>query len=275
MPSFPILSEPSLGIKKGVPLKHILGVEAVTQLAKNLASVDPKFKSKGFIAEGMVGLEELELMDRGRHLARVLERFLPDDYERAVQMICASMTPARETVEDLGIQTFFYLPYSCYFSQYGVTEDRYEISMQGLYELTMRYTAEYAIRPYFLKFQEHTLKKMHDWMHDPNPHVRRLCSEGCRPILPWGLRLPAFLDDPNLTLPLLEALKDDEELYVRRSVANHLGDLAKKNPEWVFELCERWLEGASPERKWVIRHAVRYWAKKEDSHALALRKHAK
>ena len=94
-------------------------------------------------------------------------------------------------------------------------------------------------------------------------------------MLPWGQRLPVLLHDPELTLPLLEALKDDEELYVRRSVANHLGDLAKANPEWVFQVCERWLKDASRERKWVIRHAVRYWAKKEDARALEIRARAK
>ena len=59
-------------------------------------------------------------------------------------------------------------------------------------------------------------------------------------------------------LPILEALKDDADLYVRRSVANHVGDIAKDHPELAFELCERWVAGASNERKRLIRHAVRH-----------------
>jgi 3-methyladenine DNA glycosylase AlkC len=75
-------------------------------------------------------------------------------------------------------------------------------------------------------------------------------------------------------LPILEALRDDSDLYVRRSVANHLDDIAKDHPALVFELCERWLEGASSERKWLVRHAVRHPAKKGVKAALRLRQHA-
>jgi hypothetical protein len=84
----------------------------------------------------------------------------------------------------------------------------------------------------------------------------------------------AGITDPRPTLPILEALRDDSDLYVRRSVANHLDDIAKDHPALVFELCERWLEGASSERKWLVRHAVRHPAKKGVKAALRLRQHA-
>ena len=76
-------------------------------------------------------------------------------------------------------------------------------------------------------------------------------------------------------IPILEALRDDPEEYVRRSVANHLGDIAKDHPELAFEICERWVSGASEERKWLIRHAVRHPAKKGTAAALRLRELAK
>jgi len=114
------------------------------------------------------------------------------------------------------------------------------------------------------------------WLSDPNPHVRRLCSEGTRPKLPWGKRIKSFVANPQPTLPILEHLKNDESLYVRRSVANHLGDIAKDHPEIAFSTCERWLnEGASNQLKWVVRHAVRYHAKKGDDRALEIRSRAK
>ena len=100
----------------------------------------------------------------------------------------------------------------------------------------------------------------------------RSCSEGSRPRLPWAMRIPAFIKDPRPVLPILEALKDDPDLYVRRSVANHLGDIAKDHPQLAFEVCKRWIEGASPERRWLIRHAVRHPAKKGVKVALRLRK---
>jgi len=79
--------------------------------------------------------------------------------------------------------------------------------------------------------------------------------------------------NPKLALPILEALKDDPDLYVRRSVANHVGDIAKDHLDFALDLSERWLEGgrASDGRKWLIRHAVRYPAKRGDRRAQRIR----
>jgi 3-methyladenine DNA glycosylase AlkC len=142
-------------------------------------------------------------------------------------------------------------------------------------ELTRRFSAEFSMRPFLIRWPERTLARLLEWTRDPDPHVRRLCSEGARPRLPWAMRIAAFIADPRPTLPILEVLKDDAELYVRRSVANHLGDIAKDHPALAFETCERWLEGASPERRWVIRHALRHPAKKGVKVAVELRQRAK
>ena len=91
------------------------------------------------------------------------------------------------------------------------------------------------------------------------------------------MRLPEFQADPHLTLPLLESLRDDPELYVRRSVANHLGDIAKDHLELVLDVCETWLEeldgsdeAKDENRRWIVRHAVRHPAKKENRRALKI-----
>ena len=118
------------------------------------------------------------------------------------------------------------------------------------------------------------MERLQAWTTDSDPHVRRLCSEGTRPRLPWAMRIPAFVKDPRPTLPILETLKDDTDLYVRRSVANHLGDIAKDHPALVFDLCSRWLADASEERRWLIRHAIRHPARKGVKEALRLRKAA-
>lgn len=131
------------------------------------------------------------------------------------------------------------------------------------------------MRPFLIHQPERTLERLREWTRDPDPNVRRLCSEGARPRLPWAQRIPAFIRDPRPVLPILEALKDDPELYVRRSVANHVGDIAKDHPDLAFDLCRRWLEGASDGRKWLIRHAVRHPAKHGVKAALELRKLAR
>jgi len=100
-------------------------------------------------------------------------------------------------------------------------------------------------------------------------------QRGTRPGLPWAQRIPAFVENPTLTIPILEALRNDEDLYVRWSVANHLGDIAKDHPDRVFEICENWLIESSNEVRWIIRHALRYPAKKGNKAALQLRAAAK
>ena len=75
--------------------------------------------------------------------------------------------------------------------------------------------------------------------------MRRLVSEGTRPRLPWAPRLRAFQKDPRPVLELLELLKDDPELYVRRSVANNLNDIGKDHPALLTAVAKRWLRGAS------------------------------
>jgi len=113
-------------------------------------------------------------------------------------------------------------------------------------------------------------KVLQEWGKDENFHVRRLVSEGTRTRLPWGMRLHFLIEDPSPVIPLLEMLKDDPELYVRRSVANNLNDLTKDHPDMVLDLLEEWNEGASENTKWVISHALRGLAKAGNLRALAL-----
>jgi 3-methyladenine DNA glycosylase AlkC len=121
--------------------------------------------------------------------------------------------------------------------------------------------------------QQHTkatLDKLESWLNDPSEHVRRLISEGTRPRLPWASRLPAFQKEPAPVLKLLEALKDDSSLYVRRSVANNLNDIGKDNPAAMLDTAERWMKDASPERAWIVKHALRVAVKNAEPRALAL-----
>jgi 3-methyladenine DNA glycosylase AlkC len=89
------------------------------------------------------------------------------------------------------------------------------------------------------------------------------------------MKIDSLVKDPSPTIPILEQLKNDPDLYVRRSVANHVGDIAKDNIELALELCEKWLKNASPELKWVIRHALRNPVKKGNKKAIEIRKAAK
>jgi 3-methyladenine DNA glycosylase AlkC len=229
-------------IQKGMSLADLLDLEAIDCLAHNINLVHPAFDGKAFQRTAGNGLKPLSILQRGHHLARALREHLPERYADAVHILVQSLTPPQTDTEDLGLGVFFYLPHVSFVATYGLDpahnggRDPFEISMSAQYELTRRFSAEFSIRPFLIRWPERTLAQLEQWTDDPDPHVRRLCSEGTRPRLPWAIRIPAFIKDPRPVLPILEALKDDPDLYVRRSVANHLGDIAKDHPRLAFEL---------------------------------------
>lgn len=147
-------------------------------------------------------------------------------------------------------------------------------ALDYLSQMTEYFSAEFAIRPLIKKDVETCLAVLQNWTQHDNHHVRRLVSEGTRPRLPWGIRLHEFIEAPQLVLPLLESLRDDPEEYVRRSVANHLNDLAKDHPQLIIDVASNWLNNVPaavlPNRKKLVRHACRTLLKQGNSQALAL-----
>jgi len=141
--------------------------------------------------------------------------------------------------------------------------------LQALQAMTQRLTAEFAIRPFIARHPALALATLQRWLADPSAHVRRLVSEGSRPRLPWGLRLQALVADPTPTLPLLRVLQDDPSAYVRRSVANHLNDIAKDHPALIARWLAEHLPGASDDRRALLRHASRSLIKAGDGPVLA------
>src|ERR671914_2165002 len=250
------------------PLKDSYGPDVPRRIGAMIAAVDPAFPVEAFVADALDGYESLELTPRARHIAHALGRHLPEDYERAIEILVASLGPKLDSPELTGMDVFVYMPHVFFVAEYG--GDHFEASMRAQYELTQRFSAEYSIRVFLERYPDATLARLREWALDPSVHVRRLVSEGTRPRLPWAPRLRAFQDDPRPVLDLLELLKDDPELYVRRSVANNLNDIGKDNPAALVETCRRWLEGASAERLRLVRHALRPAVERGDPDALAL-----
>lgn len=248
------------------PLINQYGEHIPRQIAAQISSVYERFNADQFVDNALKGYHSLDLMARGRHIAEALHHHLPADYEEAIRLLVASMGSRLERDEGNSMAPFLYLPHSFYIARYGL--EHFEASMQAQYELTQRFTAEFCIRPYLEQHTEATLERLHLWAEDNNHHVRRLVSEGTRPRLPWASRLKEFQKDPAPVLALLEKLKDDPELYVRRSVANNLNDIGKDHPELLTSTTRRWLDQASPERLWLIRHALRSMIKQGQSEAL-------
>jgi 3-methyladenine DNA glycosylase AlkC len=252
-------------------LKHLYGLPLAESLAQNIATIHPPFPASDFLRDYAAQYEALELKGRVRALANLLGRYLPADYPQALQILLGVMGPAKTTEADIFADSHHIWVLTDYVETYGLGD--FERSMTALYELTKRATAEFAIRPFIIRYPEQSLALLETWAHDPNLHVRRLVSEGTRPRLPWAPQLKAFIADPTPTLRLLEILKDDPEHYVRQSVANHLKDISKDHPDRLMSLMETWQIGATSTRWWIICNALRPLFNIGNDRALAILGH--
>ena len=188
-------------IQKGFPLKMVLDNEAVNQLAENLHHVHPLFNKEAFIEDAMNGIDALSITQRSAHIADAMNTHLPESYPEAIAIILQSLTPPLKETEGNGLAVLFYMPHCSFVAKYGI--DSFEISMNVQYELTKRFSCEYSIRPFIVNEQHKTLQVLYKWMNDEDPHIRRLCSEGSRPRLPWSTKIDSFVKDPSPTIGIL------------------------------------------------------------------------
>lgn len=204
-------------IQHGVPLKELMGRRLIALIGESLAAVVAGFDVQRFQARAMKDLDKLELKERALSIAHAMAEQMPSSFDELAPLLMKSFGPPLEATDGNGLAPFFYFPHTHLIAAYGVSS--FESGMAANYEVTKRFTAEFSIRPFLIEHRSQCLKVLRRWAKDSNAHVRRLVSEGTRPRLPWAMRLPQFQADPNLSLPLLELLKDDPELYVRRSAA--------------------------------------------------------
>ncbi|HYC38273.1 MAG TPA: hypothetical protein VEC19_17735 [Usitatibacter sp.] len=242
------------------------GAPVVRGIAAAIRDAHPPFASRDFVRSALRGFEPLDLMARARAIAQALAGHLPRDFPQAADILVRSLGPPLGTTGGHGMAPFFYLPHSFFVAAHGL--GHFEESMRAQYEITQRFTAEFSIRVFLERTPDRTLARLREWTADPSVHVRRLVSEGTRPRLPWAPRLRAFQRDPTPVLELLERLKDDPELYVRRSVANNLNDIGKDHPAIAAETARRWLAGGAPHRRWIVAHALRSAVKRAEPGAL-------
>jgi 3-methyladenine DNA glycosylase AlkC len=251
-------------------LKEFFCPDLVRRLATDIVAVHPDFPERTFVKRASAGLDSLELLDRGKHIANALAETLPSAYPQAIAILLRSLGPEHETDELIGVgmAPFFYLPHLVFVAERGL--DHFDLSMRAQYELTKRFSAESSIRAYIARDPERTMAVLRKWSGDRNAHVRRLVSEGTRLRLPWAQRVAWLDENPERVLELLELLKDDPSSLVRRSVANNLNDLGKVRPDLLAATSTAWLENASEERRGLIEHALRSAIKRGNADALRL-----
>lgn len=233
--------------------------KSVSHLANCISENYKGFDKNKFINEVFdKDFEKKELKERMRHVAKTLKNNLPDDYKDAVKILM-EIAPHITGFDAMCLPDFVEL--------YGL--EHWDLSFEALEVFTKSCSSEFAVRPFIAKDPDKAMKIMYVFAESDNHHVRRLASEGCRPMLPWAMALPEFKKDPHKILPILEKLKDDESEYVRKSVANNLNDISKNHPELVLDICEKW-QGNSNKTDWIIKQACRTMLKTGNKRAMVL-----
>ncbi|MDQ7747237.1 DNA alkylation repair protein [Hydrogenophaga pseudoflava] len=265
------------------PFKNLISTRTVNTAGRHLQRVWPRFNRAAFERQAASGLDALEFKARAMQLADALEATLPDRFAHAADLIEASLAPPTALdadgepvglannehggADEAGLRGWVVWSLAEFVARRGM--DDLPRALACLHALTQRFSAEFAIRPFIQRHPNAVFATLAQWVHDPSAHVRRLVSEGSRPRLPWGLRLQALVADPSPSLPLLRALQDDASAYVRRSVANHLNDIAKDHPDLVAGWVQTHRPGASAHREALLRHASRSLVKQGHAPTLA------
>ncbi|WP_174254576.1 DNA alkylation repair protein [Burkholderia sp. S171] len=240
-------------------LKEIFNERRFRDMALDVKAVYPSFDTRRFLKISLAELDDLTLMQRLRRMTQALRATLPADYRQALEVLRALALRI-----DNGFATLV-LP--DYVGQYGL--DDFDVSMDALKFFTAFGSSEFAVREFLRKDLKRALAIMEIWSRDDSDAVRRLASEGSRPRLPWSFRLDAILVDPSLAAPILENLRSDTSLYVRKSVANHLNDVTKSHPEWVLDRLATWpIENAHT--AWIAKRALRSLIKAGNGRALTV-----
>ncbi len=259
-------------MSSGFSLKdQLFNREKVEYLAGLFQSADRSFKAQDFVGQTMKELTFLELKQRIVHIATHLERFLSIDFAVAADQILAALPPPLDpnnTDDDFG--DFIFAPLGEFVVRNGLSVQHRKLSLKLLHAITQRFSMEYAIRFFINSWPKESLAELKKWSNDKNYHVRRLVSEGTRPMLPWSGRLKI---DASYALPLLDVLHADPTRYVTRSVANHLNDISKSNPTVVLETLKRWKtqrKQSATELNWMTRHSLRTLVKQGNADALHL-----
>jgi 3-methyladenine DNA glycosylase AlkC len=249
---------------------HLFNPEKVNKIASEIAAFYPAFDKERFVTDVLHEFPNLELKERIYHIAHSLNKHLPIPYSEAVKVLLNSLpAPCNPNLSDNDFGDFIYAPHSHFIVAFGCNKEHVHLSLNALEQITTRCSAEDAIRYFINAFPEETMAQITEWTRHPHYHVRRLASEGTRPKLPWCIKINL---SPEQGLPILNKLYSDSTRFVIRSVANHLNDISKSQPELVIETLKKWQAQKAQNQKemdFIIRHSLRTLIK--NGHAEALK----
>lgn len=237
--------------------KDYYNVSCARLIGEKLLSVYSSFAYDAFVAYIKKHVAGKTFHDRQDVFADAFEQFLTPSYEKNIGLFHKIL--GEELQQDTGmfIHGWWLWPVGRYVQRHGAKYP--EVSLGFIYELTKRFTGEFAIRPIIAVYPKETLKTLQEWSIDPNVHVRRLSSEAIRTRLPWGQKLPIVLEYKPMVQKILTNLKDAPEKFVQKSVGNNINNLFKDDPVFAVHIITTWQKAKtlSPAAKWIIKHGSR------------------
>jgi len=256
---------------QGYSLKdQLFNLEKIRYLAGLFGQASAGFDVPEFEARVMSRLLDLELKERMAWIAECLAVALPGALPEVAGTLRAALPPPLgpdRNDDDFG--DFIFAPLGDFVVNAGL-EAHPDLSLELLQEITQRFSMEWAIRPFVNRWPDLVMERMAGWSSHPSTHVRRLVSEGTRPRLPWGQGIGLTPEEP---LALLDVLHSDATRYVTRSVANHLNDITRKDPDLAMDRLEAWQAQARQDQAelgWMTRHALRGLVKAGNPRALRM-----
>ena len=241
--------------------KDYYDLDCAKLIADKILRVDSTFNKKGFVSYLKKEIPDKEFTARQDAFADAFEKYLDEDYTNNISLFEKILGEELQTTEGMFTYGWWLWPVGRYVQRNGLKN--YHASINFIYELTKRFTGEFAIRTLLESYPKKTMPIMVKWSRDKNVHVRRLASEGVRIKLPWAKKLTVALDEFESFKKILTNLKHDKEKFVQKSVGNNLNDLMKEEPELANQIIKDWRnENPSKETLWIIKHGTRSLRKK-------------
>ncbi len=241
--------------------KDYYDLECAQLLAGKIEAVWPAFDADSFIGKLEAEIPDKEFLQRQDAFAAAFEKYLTGNYAQDISIFQQILGPELQTTEGMFTYGWWLWPIGRYVERNGTKNFR--ASMEFIYELTKRFTGEFAVRPLIAKDPKKALEIILKWSLDENVHVRRLASEGVRIRLPWAKKLLVAIKEFETYKQILSNLKNAPEKFVQKSVGNNLNDLMKESPEQAMQIISEWQsENPGKATQWIISHGLRSERKK-------------
>jgi 3-methyladenine DNA glycosylase AlkC len=250
--------------------KDYYDLECAKLLSDKIQKVDTKFDSSAFISHISKNLDDKPFLERqdvfvdAFEVAWGVSSSTPTQkvYVDCIEIFTQILGPELQTETGMFTHGWWLWPIGRFVQRHAAID--FEKSQTFIYELTKRFTGEFAIRTLLQAFPERTMNVMLTWSTDKNVHVRRLASEGVRPKLPWASRLIAHINDPKLFSiyeQIITNLNQDPTKFVQKSVGNNLNDLMKEDTQKAKSLIAKWRadygDDVPKATAWIIKHGLR------------------